>query len=100
MPIDKIRRYKWLKHYNWKRRGFSEEDITKAYDDLLNTEECMICNENRKPFHVDHCHITNKYRGILCHKCNRAIGFFNDNPITLRKAADYLDKHGKVVYNN
>lgn len=99
MGVDVVRRYKWLKHYNWKRRGVSEEDCEQAYKDLENTKKCMICENTKGPFHMDHCHTSFKYRGILCHKCNRALGFFNDNPDTLRKAAEYLDKHGNYVYH-
>lgn len=42
---------------------------------------------------VDHCHSTNKIRGLLCIDCNRGIGFLKDSPDLLRKAADYLDAH-------
>jgi hypothetical protein len=40
---------------------------------------------------VDHCHTTGKVRGILCRKCNIALGHADDNPQTLRALADYLE---------
>lgn len=40
--------------------------------------------------HVDHCHKTGKYRGILCHGCNLGIGLFQDNPAALANAIKYL----------
>lgn len=86
----------WNK-YNWQKRGLN---LDSAYS-LYNTQQCcQICGETTK-LHLDHDHNTNKIRGMLCHKCNRALGFFKDNPKLLRKAADYLeiDKHGKIVYN-
>jgi hypothetical protein len=39
---------------------------------------------------LDHCHETEAFRGWLCHKCNRALGGFDDNTRTLEKAINYL----------
>lgn len=40
--------------------------------------------------HVDHCHTTGKYRGILCHGCNLGLGLFKDSPAALYAAITYL----------
>jgi len=39
---------------------------------------------------VDHNHETGKVRGLLCGKCNRGIGFFQENINFLQKTIDYL----------
>lgn len=44
-------------------------------------------------FSVDHCHTTGKVRGLLCSKCNRALGLINDNIESVFRMADYLKKH-------
>ena len=43
-------------------------------------------------FSVDHCHVSGKIRGILCNRCNRSIGLFEDDATLLREAAKYLDR--------
>lgn len=56
---------------------------------------CAICsvasNIEGKNFCVDHDHATGKVRGLLCHKCNAALGHFKDSTALLMKAADYLE---------
>lgn len=59
---------------------------------------CAICGEvetSPRVSHltVDHCHDTNKVRGLLCNNCNRGIGLLKDNVNALRKAAQYLEEH-------
>lgn len=42
---------------------------------------------------IDHCHATEKLRGILCMGCNRGLGDFCDSPESLRAAAAYLEEN-------
>jgi hypothetical protein len=57
---------------------------------------CAICRQD-KPLVVDHCHESGKVRGLLCHLCNRAIGFLGDDPIIVGQAAAYLEAHASGV---
>lgn len=58
---------------------------------------CAICScpaggkRHCSRLHVDHCHETGKFRGMLCSNCNKALGHAKDNSDILRKMADYLD---------
>lgn len=44
-------------------------------------------------WNTDHCHITNKIRGILCRLCNQALGSLRDNPRIALACAAYLERH-------
>lgn len=53
---------------------------------------CAICRVTDVRWFVDHDHATGKVRGILCPKCNSALGFAKDSPEILRAAAQYLER--------
>lgn len=52
---------------------------------------CSICGKDNNLV-LDHCHNTNKIRGVLCRKCNSGIGLLQDNIDMLKKAIEYLSK--------
>lgn len=63
------------------------------YDAMFKAQRgrCAICGEKYgKTLHVDHCHRTNVVRGLLCQKCNMAIGLLQDSAKLLNRAISYL----------
>ena len=73
--------------------GISVEE----YDAMLVAQGggCGICGATEpggrtKYFPVDHCHTTGVVRGLLCTKCNRGLGLFNDSTDRMERAVKYL----------
>lgn len=87
----------WRKRNPLRTKGYdlSRYGISLAeYEELLSTQNggCAVCGQKDEWFNlaVDHCHGTNRVRGLLCSQCNRGIGLFRDKPELLEKAAEYL----------
>lgn len=61
---------------------------------LAQNGKCAICGVDKcstgRHFAVDHDHVTNTVRGLLCRACNQGLGQFKDNPDVLHRAASYL----------
>jgi hypothetical protein len=81
-----------------KEYGITEED----YDIMYKKQDgvCAICGKPETRFSkgkitllcVDHNHETGEVRGLLCHRCNVALGSFNSDEL-LEKAKNYLEKY-------
>lgn len=70
----------------------------KEYQGLLDRQGgvCAICrnaeqHQNHQRLSVDHCHTTGEVRGLLCHRCNVAIGSLRNDPLIMRAAAEYIE---------
>lgn len=80
------------------RYGITLKDYFKMYKEQKG--ECPICLTS-KPISgndkmvVDHCHETNRVRGLLCHSCNTNLGKFKDSIEVLQRAIDYLSVHSE-----
>jgi predicted nucleic acid-binding Zn-ribbon protein len=88
---------------NKRRRNLRERyGITiEEYESLLELQDhkCAICGKSMdegRRLAVDHDHKTKKIRGIIHLRCNTAIALFGESPEICRKAAEYLEKHGKI----
>lgn len=95
---------KGIKHhrqYYIKKYGLTL-DMFNAMLEAQN-HSCKICNkhmsENNKDkngivkhLSIDHNHETGQVRGLLCNRCNTALGSFNDNIESLTNAIRYLNE--------
>jgi hypothetical protein len=75
------------------RYGIGDEE----YYSLLEKQSgvCALCSADTpggrwKKFNVDHCHDTGRVRGLLCYRCNTALGQLGDNEVGLMKALSYV----------
>lgn len=72
----------------------------EQWEKLRKDEEfsCMICgiteSELNRKLDVDHCHTSNKVRGVLCNSCNTILGRAKDNIEILKAAIAYLESNG------
>ena len=84
------------------RIGAKQNGIDLAeYNRLFKVQggKCAVCDihqsEHEHALVVDHDHITKEVRGLLCHKCNRGLGLFDDNLEKMAQAIKYLKKAKK-----
>lgn len=66
------------------------------YQNLLAAQDgkCKICGlaPIKRRLVVDHCHVTGRVRGLLCHLCNCALSYL-ENEDWKAKANAYLSRH-------
>lgn len=75
--------------------GITLVDFNKMLEDQQG--RCAICHRlpeeaKEKMLFVDHCHGSDKVRGLLCRYCNTGLGQFQDNIQRLKTAIKYLTK--------
>ena len=90
----KYRANKRKQHY--KTYGLSPDQVKSK----LKSQDfcCAICgkperDKRKNRLCIDHNHETGAVRGMLCSRCNAALGFFEDDPALLKEAIRYLRRH-------
>lgn len=74
--------------------GMTRQDYNRLFQ--IQGGTCAICKIHQmqvnKNLRVDHCHETNKIRGLLCHNCNVSLGLLRESIPTLKAMIEYLEK--------
>lgn len=80
--------------------NISGEEYAQMIKDQSNL--CAICNKPEtagsryggiRALAIDHHHESGRVRGLLCNKCNSAIGLLYEDTELFRKAIEYLTKN-------
>jgi hypothetical protein len=80
------------RNYRLKKYGVT---LNWLYQKIIDQEfKCTICETHidEKSAVIDHCHDKNYVRGVICNKCNTAIGFFKNNTNSMKNAIKYLEE--------
>jgi hypothetical protein len=87
---EKVNNYRLIYNYGI--------DVT-GYNQLFFEQNgrCAICKKHQselnKKLSVDHNHILGKIRGLLCPRCNHALGLLDENIETIKELLNYVQKY-------
>src|ERR1035437_4788142 len=81
--------------HNLKRSfGMTQQEYTLLYNQQEG--KCLGCDKHFPILSIDHCHQTNKIRGLLCQRCNLVIGNADDKVSTLRNLIEYIEHYRSI----
>lgn len=95
----------WSSHASskgWASRIKSKYGLTDVEHARMFAEQnglCWICRDPKRSSRdhgtglvIDHDHATGEVRGLLCSRCNAAIGMLDDNPHWINRASQYISQ--------
>ena len=96
-PAFPVERRRALNHkHNLLRYGLTPSD----YERMLNEQggACAICRDTPKGgrlatarLNIDHCHSTQRVRGLLCSRCNTALGLLQESKERAGSLLQYIE---------
>lgn len=89
--------------YGVARDRLSRLGVTPEQYDSMHKDQnglCAVCHKPEsatrrgvvKSLAVDHCHVTGKIRGLLCQRCNIALGMLGDDAAVIASLASYVTR--------
>ena len=64
---------------------------------IMNQNECCAICKNKRPLRVDHHHSRKNVRGLLCDKCNMALGLLDENMTVAENLLSYLKQNPQII---
>ena len=90
----KLRRKQFPNYY--RSRNLDKYGMTVAkYEAMFQSQKglCAMCRrKSERTLCVDHDHLTNRVRGLLCTSCNALLGFAQEDQEIIVAAYSYLSK--------
>lgn len=83
------------KHPRWNGGGTQPQRLLRDREKIVGRKKpdaCEICGAMGKIV-FDHSHETEKFRGWICDRCNKVLGFAKDSPELLERLSNYLKNH-------
>lgn len=75
------------------RYGITIEELEALFQ--VQKGKCFICDnsfdDTKRKMTIDHNHDTGNIRGLLCRKCNSALGLFGEDIAALENSIRYLE---------
>jgi len=92
---ERYHRYKSRYRSRAIEKKYGEGALSFYEAEIAKSDRCRICgiSESEAPkgrLAIDHCHDTGELRGLLCDKCNTALGLLQDDISNLTAAIEYL----------
>lgn len=69
------------------RYNISYQEASQLFE--LRKKGCEVCQSHAR-LGIDHDHKTGRIRGVLCNRCNLALGYVDDNLVLLNSLKAYL----------
>lgn len=83
---------KIMPHYSRERvmrkYGLTISDYHRMYAEQQG--RCPICKDHYSELVINHDHKLNKFRGLICRRCNVMLGMAKDDPQIIIRALSYM----------
>ena len=83
----------YAKHGRGKKRHYKRRWLGYPEPTRPQPKRCECCSKSISRLCLDHDHTTKKFRGWLCNKCNRGLGYLGDTVSAIRLAVRYLERN-------
>jgi len=75
LPFELRKNHKYDAIWHWKKNGLKEDEetILEIYEGYIRASNCELCGnpfKSSRDRQMDHCHVTGKFRNIVCKNCN------------------------------